>query len=94
MFEGYVMELIEYMARQLLREMGYQAEGKPTPDVVPSEAAQKLDIDPTSPEYGAALDRLLFSGDIEPNADPTLLREGLYRLTRPGLVRAREIRWR
>jgi hypothetical protein len=78
-------------ARQLLREMGYQAEGSPTPDVVPREAAQNLGLDPGAPEYEAALNHLVSLGDIEPNLDPTLAEQGLYRLTRQGRVRIREL---
>ena len=37
-------------ARRLLLEMGYQAEGKPTPTVVvPREAAYNLDLDTLAP---------------------------------------------
>ncbi len=64
---GIVMGKINDMARQLLREMGYQAEGKPTPEVVPRKAAENLGLDPSSPEYRAALTHLLALGDIEPN---------------------------
>jgi hypothetical protein len=43
---------IDDTARQLLREMGYQAEGSPPEDdVVPREAAQNLGLDPGAPEY-------------------------------------------
>jgi hypothetical protein len=41
-------------ARQLLREMGYQVEGSPTPDVVPREAALNLGIDPETSECESA----------------------------------------
>ena len=78
-------------ARQLLREMGSQAEGSPTPDVLPSEAAKNLGIDPGAPEYVAALNHLLALGDIEPNPDPALAEQGLYRLTRQGRIRVREL---
>jgi hypothetical protein len=80
-------------ARQLLREMGYQAEGSATPDVLPREAAENLGLDPGAPEYEAALNHLLALGDIELNPDPALTEQGLYRLTRQGLIRVREIRW-
>ncbi len=85
---------LDETARRLLREMGYQAEGRPTSDVRPREAAENLDLDPASPEYRAALDHLVALGDIEPSRDPALLEQGFYRLTRQGLRRAREIRWR
>jgi len=88
------MERLDDTARRLLREMGYQAEGNPTPDVAPREAAESLDLDPRAPEYTAALNHLLALGFIEPKtqeSDPT---ERLYRLTEQGLRRAREIRWR
>jgi hypothetical protein len=85
------MGRINDTARQLMREMGYQAEGGPTPNVVPREAAQNLGLDPEAPEYKAALDHLLALGDIEPNPDPALTEQGLYRLTRQGRVRVREL---
>jgi hypothetical protein len=78
-------------ARRLLREMGYQAEGSPTPDVLPREAALNLGIDPAAPEYEAALNHLVSLGDIETNPDPALAEQGLYRLTRQGRVRIREL---
>jgi hypothetical protein len=81
--------------RRLLREMGSQAEvGSPTPDVLPREAAENLGLDPSSPEYRAALDHLLALGDIEREAppDPNLPKPELYRLTRQGLKRVRELR--
>jgi len=80
---------IDDTARRLLREMGEKAEGKPTPDVVPREVAENLDLDPLSPEYDAALNHLLALGDIE-----RVSTEGLYRLTIHGLRRAREMYWR
>jgi hypothetical protein len=87
-----VMGEINDMARQLLREMGYQAEGSPTPDVVvPREAAENLGIDPGAPEYEAALTHLLALGDIEPNPDPVLAEQGRYRLTVQGRARVREL---
>jgi hypothetical protein len=88
-----VMGQIDDTARRLLREMDYQAEGNSTPDVLPREAAERLDLDPEAPEYEAALNHLLALGDIERNPDPALPRQSLYRLTRQGLNRAREIRW-
>jgi hypothetical protein len=89
-----VMGRINDTARQLLREMGRQAEGSPTPDVLPREAAENLGLDPSSPEYRAALDHLVALGDIEPNPDPALKEQGLYRITRQGLIRVRELRRR
>jgi DNA-binding MarR family transcriptional regulator len=86
-----VMGKINDTARQLLREMGYQAEGSPTPDVLPKEAAENLGLDPSSPEYRAALDHLVALGDIEPNPDPALREQGHYRLTRQGRARVREL---
>jgi len=94
---------IDNTARRLLREMGRQAEGKPsdseaTAVVVPREAAENLDLDPQGPEYEAALNHLLALGDIERTiADPAAqaqATEGLYRLTKQGLRRAREMHWR
>jgi hypothetical protein len=84
---------VDETARRLLREMGYQAEDSPTLDVLPREAAERLALDPGTPEYAAALNHLVALGDIEPNADPALAEQGLYRLTRQGLIRARETRW-
>jgi hypothetical protein len=91
-----VMGKINDTARRLLREMGRQAEGEPTSDVLPREAAENLGLDPSSPEYRAALDHLVALGDIEREAQPDLdlPEQGLYRLMRQGLIRAREIRWR
>jgi hypothetical protein len=82
---------INDMARQLLREMGYQGEGSPTPDVLPREAAKNLGLDPGAPEYEAALNHLLALGDIESNPDPALAEQGLYQLTRQGRARVREL---
>ena len=86
-----VIGKINDTARQLLREMGSQVEGSPTPDVLPREAAQHLGLDPGAPEYEAALNHLLALGDIEPNPDPALTEQGLYRLTRQGRARVREL---
>jgi hypothetical protein len=87
-----VLGKINDTARQLLREMGYQAEGSPVADdVVPREAAQNLGLDPGAPEYEAALTHLLALGDIEPNPDPALTEQGLYRLTVQGRARVREL---
>jgi len=88
------MEGIDETARRLLLEMGHQAEGNPTSDVVPREAAQSLDLDPRAPEYAAALNHLLALGDIERKEQNPVSSDGLYRLTKKGLRRAREIRWR
>ena len=87
---------IDQTARRLLREMGYQAEGNPTSDILPRKAAENLDLDPSSPVYGAALDHLVALADIEREVqpDPNLPEQELYRLTRQGFTRAREIRWR
>ena len=87
-------------ARRLLREMGYQASerspGDPEPEVVPREAAQNLDLDPQGPEYVAALSHLLALGDIERTPPPGVPQatEVVYRLTRQGLRRAREMHLR
>jgi hypothetical protein len=84
-------------ARRLLREMGYQASGwsrgDPPPEVVPSEAAQNLELDPEAPEYTTALNHLLALGDIERVSVSGAPRatEGIYRLTIQGLRRAREL---
>jgi hypothetical protein len=85
------MGKINDTARRLLREMGYQAEGSSTPDVLPREAALNLGIDPAAPEYEAALNHLLALGDIAPNPDPALAEQGLYRLTPQGRTRVREL---
>jgi len=85
---------IDDTARRLLRELGVQAEGKPAEaaEVVPREAAQNLDLDPEGAEYVAALDHLLALGDIERVLDSERrATEVLYRLTKKGLSRAREI---
>jgi hypothetical protein len=85
-------------ARRLLREMGYQAEDDPTRDVLPEEAAQNLALDVGAPKYEAALNHLLALGDIERETqDPGVTQgtpgQGIYRLTKQGLRRARELRW-
>ena len=89
---------IDDTARRLLREMGRQASeespGDPSPEAVPREAAQNLDLDPEAPEYVAALNHLLALGDIERvSGSGNLATEGLYLLTKQGLKRAREIGW-
>jgi hypothetical protein len=93
------MERLDDTARRLLREMGYQAEDNPTRGVLPEEAAQNLALVVGAPEYEAALNHLLALGDIEretqdPGVPQAELRWGIYRLTKQGLRRAREIRWR
>jgi hypothetical protein len=89
------MERLDDTARRLLREMGYQAEDNPTRGVLPEEAAQNLALDVGGPEYEAALNHLLALGDIERETqDLALAGQGIYRLTKQGLRRAREIRWR
>jgi hypothetical protein len=82
-------------ARRLLREMGYMAQGNPTLDVLPREAAENLGLDPSSPEYQAALDHLVALGDIERKAppDPAGPGQDFYQLTRQGFTRASELRW-
>jgi hypothetical protein len=92
---------IDDTARRLLQEMGRQAEGKPSEseatEVVPRAVAENLNLDPQGPEYEAALNHLLALGDIERTSDPgaqAQATEGLYRLTKQGLLRAHEIRWR
>jgi hypothetical protein len=95
------MERLDDTARRLLREMGYQAEDNPTRGVLPEEAAQNLALVVGAPEYEAALNHLLALGDIERDIeretqDPGVPQagQGIYRLTKQGLRRAREIRWR
>jgi len=96
-----VMGEVNDTARGLLREMGYQASerspGDPEPEVVPREAAQNLDLDPQGPEYVAALSHLLALGDIERTPAPgaqAQATEVVYRLTRQGLRRARDMHLR
>ena len=88
---------IDDTARRLLREMSYQASewspGDPPPEVVPREAAQNLDLGPEAPEYEAALSHLLALGDIERISERGPI-EGIYRLTRQGIRRAREMHLR
>jgi hypothetical protein len=84
---------VDETARRLLRELGYQAEDNPTLDVLPRKAAEILDLDPGTPKYEAVLSHLVALGDIELSAEPALAEQGLYRLTRQGLIRARETRW-
>ena len=85
------MGLVDETARQLLREMGYQAEANPTHYVLPKEAAENLNLDPSSPEYQAALGHLVALGDIERTWDPARVGQGHYRLTRQGHARVREL---
>jgi hypothetical protein len=86
---------IDETARRLLWHMGHQVEGNPTSDVLPREAAENLDLDPSSPEYRAAPDHLVALGDVqrEVQQDPNLPEQELYRLTRKGFKRAKEILW-
>jgi hypothetical protein len=84
---------IDETARRLLREMGHQAEGNSTPDVLPKVAAENLDLDPATPEYERALHHLLALGDVEPSADPAQREQGFYQLTLQGLKRFRAILW-
>ena len=90
------MEQLDDTARRLLREMGYQAQGNPTLDVLPREAAQNLGLDSSSAGYQAALNHLMALGDIKRKAppDPAGPDQVLYQLTQQGFRRAREIRWR
>ena len=92
---GIAMVQLDNTARQLLREIGCQAEGNPTREVLPREAAENLGLAPSSPEYQAALNHLIALGDVERKAppDPDLLGQDLYRLTRQGLRRVRDLRW-
>ena len=73
--------------------MGRQAEGKYEPIVVPRDAAERLNIDPESPVYVEAVNRLLESGYLEQTQNPALgTTMGTYRLTEEGLAKARELR--
>jgi hypothetical protein len=98
---GIAMVQLDNTARRLLREMGYQAEGNPARDILPREAAENLGLAPSSLEYQAALNHLIALGDVErkaPNTrmappDPDLLGQDLYRLTRQGFRRVRDLRW-
>jgi hypothetical protein len=84
---------VEHRAKRLLREMARQAEGKSEPIVDPTSAAQKLNIDPTSPVHEEAVGRLLGSGYLERTQNPALgTTMGAYRLTEEGLARAGELR--
>ena len=71
------------------------AQGNPRLDVLPGEATENLGLDPSSPDYQAALDHLVALGDIERKAppDPAGPGQDLYQLTRQGFRRASEIRW-
>ena len=83
---------IEHRANRLLREMGRQAQGKFEPIVVPRAAAERLNIDPESPVYLEAVNRLLEAGYVERTQNPALgTTMGTYRLTEEGLARAREL---
>ena len=84
---------VEHRADRLLREMGRQAEGKHEPIVDPAEAAERLNIDTSSPVYEEALDRLLERGYLERTHHPALCTSlGPYRLTEEGLAEAEELR--
>ena len=84
---------IEHRANRLLREMGRQAQGKFEPIVVPRAAAERLNIDPESPVYLEAVNRLLEAGYLERTQNPALgTTMGTYRLTQEGLDKARELR--
>jgi DNA-binding MarR family transcriptional regulator len=84
---------VRHGADRLLRQMGRQAESKYEPIVVPREAAEKLNIDPESPVYVEAVNRLLESGYLERTHNPALgTTMGTYRLTEKGLAKARELR--
>ena len=85
---------VEHRAERLLREMGRQAEGKVEPIVEPMAAAQKLNIDTSSPVYEEAVNRLLERGYVEQTHLPVLggSTMGTYRLTEKGLAKAKELR--
>ena len=53
---------VEHRADRLLREISRQVEGKFEPTVDPTEAAQRLNIDTSSPVYEEALNRLVERG--------------------------------
>ena len=75
--------------------MGRQAEGKHEPIVEPTEAAERLNIDTTSPVFEEALNRLLERGYLEQTHHPALgTTIGAYRLTEEGLAEAKELRSR
>jgi hypothetical protein len=84
---------VEHRAHRLLRETGCQAEGKFEPIVELTAAAQKLNIDPESPVYEEAVNRLLESGYLEQTHNPALgTTTGAYRLTEEGMARAKVLR--
>jgi hypothetical protein len=84
---------VEHRANRLLREMGRLAEDKVEPIVDPMAAAQKLNIDPSSPVYEEAVRRLLELGYLEQTHNPALgTTMGAYRLTEEGFAKARELR--
>ena len=84
---------VEHRAERLLREMGRQAEGKVEPIVAPMEAAERLNIDTSSPVYEEAVNRLLKRGYLEKTHHPALgTTMGAYRLTEEGLAEAKELR--
>ena len=80
-------------AERLLREMGRQAEGKADPVVEPAAAAERLNMDPSSPVTEEALGRLVGSGYLERTQNPALgTTMGAFRLTDEGLAKANELR--
>jgi hypothetical protein len=84
---------VEHRAERLLREMDRQAEGKSEPIVEPMAAAQKLNIDASSPVYEEAVNRLLERGYLEQTHHPALgTTMGGYRLTEEGLAKAIDLR--
>jgi hypothetical protein len=84
---------VEHRADRLLREMGRQAEGKFEPIVDPRAAAERLNIDTSSPVYEEAVDRLLERSYLEETHHPALgTTMGAYRLTEEGLAKAEELR--
>ncbi len=84
---------VEHRADRLLREMGRQVEGKFEPIVDPREAAERLNIDTSSPVYEEALKRLVERGYLEQTHHPALgTTIGSYRLTEEGMAKAEELR--
>ena len=84
---------VGHRADRLLREMGRQAEGKVEPIVDPMEAAERLNIDTSSPVYEAAVNRLLERGYVEKTHHTALgTTMGAYLLTEEGLAKGKEIR--
>ena len=84
---------VEHRADRLLREMGRQAEGKNEPIVDPMAAAERLNVDTSSPVHEEAVDRLLERGYLEKTHQPALgTTMGSYRLTGEGLAKAEDLR--